>query len=176
MHLDMTKADRIMAILLALLGLAMLIGGYQMDRLEIRQIHPASIPGLVPMILGGLLVLCAFLLFSSAVEEAKQQDHDEAVELTEEDRKEKRALWRNLIMCALWSVVFALLLVGNMPFVIACGLYISVFYAIFATDEPVRSLQPKAIALLLVKAVALGAVASIAISSLFRYGFLVRLP
>ena len=40
----------------------MLAGGYAMDRLEFRQIHPASIPGLLPMILGAALMVCAVLL------------------------------------------------------------------------------------------------------------------
>ena len=56
--MQMAKADRVTAIVFLALGLAMLVGGWQMDRLEIRQIHPASIPGLLPMILGGLLALC----------------------------------------------------------------------------------------------------------------------
>ena len=47
--MTMAMADRLTAGLLFLLGLALLVGGYTMDRLEIRQIHPASIPGLVPI-------------------------------------------------------------------------------------------------------------------------------
>ena len=59
MRLDSARADQVTALVFFVLGVAMAIGGYTMDRLEVRQIHPASIPGLVPMILGGLLALCA---------------------------------------------------------------------------------------------------------------------
>ncbi|CAN0603617.1 unnamed protein product, partial [Ectocarpus sp. 12 AP-2014] len=50
MTFDGNTADRLTAVVLCLLGLAMTWGGFEMDRLEIRRIHPASIPGLVPMI------------------------------------------------------------------------------------------------------------------------------
>ena len=48
--MKMAMADRLTAIVLLVIGLALLVGGWTMDRLEVRQIHPASIPGLVPMI------------------------------------------------------------------------------------------------------------------------------
>ena len=62
MRFDTPAADRITAATLFALGAAMTWGGFVMDRLEIRQIHPASIPGLVPMILGAAMMLCATLL------------------------------------------------------------------------------------------------------------------
>ena len=40
----MAQADRIAAVVFLALGLAMLAGGWTMDRLEARRIHPASIP------------------------------------------------------------------------------------------------------------------------------------
>src|SRR6056297_2853194 len=58
MPFDSARADRITAFVFFVLGAAMTWGGYVMDRLEIRQIHPASIPGLVPMFLGVALMLC----------------------------------------------------------------------------------------------------------------------
>ncbi|MBD3625750.1 MAG: hypothetical protein HUJ24_10345, partial [Rhodobacteraceae bacterium] len=46
MRFDSPAADRVTAAVLFALGAGMSYGGYVMDRLEIRQIHPASIPGL----------------------------------------------------------------------------------------------------------------------------------
>ena len=58
----MKTADRITALVLVGLGVAMFWGGFVMDRLEVRQIHPASIPGLMPMGLGMLTVVCGVVL------------------------------------------------------------------------------------------------------------------
>ena len=44
MTFDGKMADRLTAIVLFGLGLAMAWGGFEMDRLEIRRIHPSSIP------------------------------------------------------------------------------------------------------------------------------------
>ena len=62
MRFDSPSADRLTAVAFFALGAAMAWGGFVMDRLEIRHIHPASIPGLVPMVLGGALMICAVLL------------------------------------------------------------------------------------------------------------------
>ena len=61
------RADVVTAIVLLALGLAMLMGGLGMDRLEIRQIHPLSIPGLVPIALGAALAISAVILLIGAV-------------------------------------------------------------------------------------------------------------
>ena len=51
------RADLITAIVLLALGLAVFYFSWTMDRLEVRRISPATIPGLVPMILGAALAL-----------------------------------------------------------------------------------------------------------------------
>ena len=56
MSLNSPVADRVTAAVLFLLGAGLSWGGFTMDRLEVRQIHPGSIPGLVPMILGVALM------------------------------------------------------------------------------------------------------------------------
>ena len=60
------RADRISAAVFFVIGGAMAYGGFVMDRLEIRQIHPASIPGLLPMVLGAALMICAAALYASS--------------------------------------------------------------------------------------------------------------
>ena len=166
MRFDSAAADRLTSVVLFALGAAMLIGGYTMDRLEIRQIHPASIPGLVPMILGGSLMLCAALLFTSAERRARggapeAGDGDGGVS------------WFNLLATAVLSTVFALVLVGRLPFVVSSALYITVFIAYFSWPRGADGAQKLKVSAL---AVTSGVVASASISLLFRYGFLVRLP
>ncbi len=160
------RADRIAALVFLALGIAMLVGGFRMDRLEIRQIHPASIPGLVPMILGGALALCAALLYAGA-----RTRNDERA--APEDGVARFSNWRDLLFTAVYSTVYALLLVGNMPFALATAIYILVFVAHFtwAPSAPwSRRIRQ------LVLAAAYAAVCAVSVAALFRYGFLVRLP
>lgn len=148
------------AIVLAVIGVAMFLGGYQMDRLEFRKIHPASIPGLVPMGLGLLLSLCAVLMFRSARASA-----DEELISTGKGGV--------LIWTALLCLIYALVLVGWLPFLAATFLFITLFVALFSWPAG-PELKPRLKSLAV--AVLFGAVMSVAISALFRYGFLVRLP
>ena len=72
MSLNSPVADRVTAAVLFLLGAGLSWGGFTMDRLEVRLIHPGSIPGLVPMILGVALMGCAILLFAGARDKARE--------------------------------------------------------------------------------------------------------
>lgn len=166
MRFDSAAADRLTSVVLFALGAAMLIGGYTMDRLEIRQIHPASIPGLVPMVLGGSLMLCAALLFTSAERRARGAA-PEAV------AGDSGVSWSNLLATAVLSTVFALVLVGRLPFFVSSALYITVFIAYFSWPRGAGGVQKLKVSAL---AVTSGVVASASIALLFRYGFLVRLP
>jgi putative tricarboxylic transport membrane protein len=160
MQFDSARADRIAALVLFALGLAMLISGYTMDRLEIRQIHPASIPGLVPIILGAVLALCAVLLYASA-------GSGRAAEAASPGG----ASWRDLGLALALCLVYALVLVGRVPFFWATTAFIAAFAAWFAWPDADGS-KLRTVA----RAMAFAVLASGAISALFRYGFLVRLP
>ncbi len=158
--MSMKKADMITALLLVVVALWLLVGGYRMDRLEIRQIHPASIPGLVPMILGVLLLVCAALLFGRA----RVGSDGAAIDFGNTGR----LIW-TAVLCLGYSVG----LIGHAPFWLATFLFVTAFVAVFSwgrDDNGSAKLRRIAIA------VVTGAVASGAISALFLYGFLVRLP
>jgi len=159
MSLNSPVADKVTAAVLFLLGAGMSWGGFTMDRLEMRDIHPGSIPGLVPIILGLALMGCAVLLFAGT--------RDKSREVAETGES-----WQDFAIAAAGSVVYAVAMVGNVPFVVATTIYIAAFVWWFtrpATDEAGGLRR-------VVIAVGFGAVVSVAISVLFRYGFLVRLP
>ncbi len=158
MRLDTARADRIAAAILCILGVAMLAGGYTMDRLPQRAIHPASIPGLVPMILGAVLALCAVLLFAGA----RDDPEPEAGSVS----------WRNLGLAVGLCLVYALGLVGRLPFFWATALFVAAFAALFAWPETQPAARPR----LGLVAALFGLAVAGALSVLFRYGFLVRLP
>lgn len=170
MTLENANADKWTSLVLFALGLAMLIGGYTMDRLEIRHIHPASIPGLVPIILGAAMMLCSALLFLSA-RKAHQAEGDA-------DGDASSASLANLGFTAFYSIIFALLLVGSMPFAVATAIYIAVFYLHFTWKAGVgnsdASLGRRAAHLAF--GIGFAIASAYAIASLFQYGFLVRLP
>lgn len=161
----MATADRVTAVVLFALGLAMTVGGWTMDRLEVRDIHPASIPGLVPMILGVLLALCALLLWRAA---SGDGDGESA-----ERRFMAEGSWMRLALTGGTCVVYALVLVGWLPFFWATALFVTVFALIFGwsgADDRRKQALTAGSALVLGVGVAFG------VSILFQEAFLVRLP
>lgn len=167
MRIDATTADRMTAIVLFALGSAMLIGGYQMDRLEIRQIHPASIPGLVPMGLGAAMALCAVLLYFSAVKSGEADSETESP-----------GSYKDLIVTTGMCLVYGAGLVGKAPFFLATAIFLFSFSSYFlwpSADDKSSESMPARIKFLAFNA-AFALIFAGAISALFRYGFLVRLP
>lgn len=159
----MAQADRFTAVILFALGIAMLVGGWTMDRLEIRQIHPASIPGLVPIILGVLLALCSVLLLISS--------------FSQDDRGDEMVFaggsWGRLGLTGLTCVVYAIGLVGWLSFTVATALFTFTFALIFSFPvERDRRAQATAAVSALILAVAV----SVGAAQMFEKLFLVRLP
>ena len=158
-------ADRVAAAVFFALGLAMAWGGFEMDRLEIRRIHPASIPGLVPMILGLCMMICAAFLGLGSL--AETNDDLPAPETMD------RGNWADFAFVAVWSCLFAVFLVGSMPFAAASAIYITVFSVWFLWPQQRESAGR---AKLLVLTLLYAGLMAAGISALFEYGFLVRLP
>ncbi|MEV8467550.1 tripartite tricarboxylate transporter TctB family protein [Fluviibacterium sp. DFM31] len=159
----MAQADRLTAVLLLVLGLALLVGGYTMDRLEIRQIHPASIPGLVPMILGVLLSICAILLYRTSYADVER---NAALVFT-------GGSWGRLATTAVICTLYALGLVGWLPYFWATFIFTLCFTLAFSFplggDRRAQAISVAA-GLVLAFGVALGS------ALLFEKLFLVRLP
>ena len=159
----MALADRLSAVVFIALGLALLIGGWTMDRLEIRQIHPASIPGLVPMILGLALLLCAGLLAQASFKPA--------------DRNEQRILlggsWSRLALSTALCLAYALILVGWLSYFWATLVFTFGFALVFSF--PVTgSRRDQAIAV--AGSLILGIAVAWCTAIMFEDLFLVRLP
>lgn len=158
--MKMKSADMVTGLVLIVLGIAMVWGGFVMDRLEIRRIHPASIPGLVPMGIGAAIALCGAGLFFTSWRGADK---------TRIDFGDIRILAWTAGLCS----VFALLLVGHLPFLVATFLFIAAATTRFGWKE---GLGLKGNQRQIIYAVMSGAVFSALITALFRYAFLVRLP
>lgn len=161
------RADLITAVVLVALGLAVVYFSWTMDRLEVRRIHPATIPGLVPLILGGALTLCGSLLFFRSV----RLDQPGA----------GAPLVRTLVS---WSairvatalglaLVYTLLLVGNLPFWLASSLFVFTFITLF---ETVLADHPGSLVRTLIWAGFVALIGGLGVYVVFDRIFLVRLP
>jgi hypothetical protein len=161
------RADLVTALLLVALGLAVSYFSWTMDRLEVRRINPATIPGLVPMILGAALTLCGALL---AVRSWRIDKKGGGAALL-------RALvsWQSMRVLAILALalVFTLVLMGRMPFWLAAGLFIFTFIVLF---ETAMADEPKPLVATLLWALGIAAAGGGGIWYVFERIFLVRLP
>jgi putative tricarboxylic transport membrane protein len=165
------RADIVMGVLLFVLAVAVIYRAWTMDRLEVRQIHPASVPGLTPGLLGIALGVASLLLLASGLRpqtSVRPAPGDAGPELP----ADPGALQRLLVAGAL-CLVYALGLIGSMPFWLATALFVTTFIAVFEWErggDPGRRLRRLAWAL------ALGLGTGLAVSYGFSDIFLVRLP
>lgn len=157
------RADLFTSVLFLALGLAMLYGGYTMDRLTIRQIHPMSIPGLVPMGLGVALAVCALVLMRGALA---------AGGLRARLALGEASGFVRLVLALGLCLAYPLVLIGLLPFWVATTLFVTAFIAVFEWTR--RSGRRHAIAL--ATALVQGALVGLVTAYVFSELFLVRLP
>ena len=162
--LSKRTADVAVATILLAIGIAMCVGGYTMDRLENRNIHPASVPGLVPMILGAVMALMSLMLIAGQIRAPRA-----AASAEDFSRDELARLAAVGALCLL----YALVLVGNVHFWLASSLFVGTFTALF---EPGEARTPRARAIRFAAIAVFAILIGWAIATLFETGFLVRLP
>jgi hypothetical protein len=165
------RADLITGVILVVFGLAALAESYGMPRLEERNINPWTVPGMVPGMLGIIIALLGAILALRSL--AAGALHPRSIVLSSEDETERKAgRWR-LRMCCLLCFVYAVVLVGHIPFWIATGIFVLTFIIVFewqANDE--RSARLRKLAF----AGGIAALAATIIPYTFETLFLVRLP
>lgn len=161
------RADLLTAIVLVVLGLAIFYLSWTMPRLEARRVHPATIPGLVPMFLSAGLVICGALLAwrSARIDSAGGWRGLLAVFGTRETQ-------RVLVVLAL-ALIHTLVLVGWLPFWAAAMTFIFAFIMVFETwlaDTPGNPVST------LLWAIGIAVLGGGGIYYVFERIFLVRLP
>ncbi|GGA36253.1 tripartite tricarboxylate transporter TctB family protein [Pelagibacterium lentulum] len=164
----MIKADLLAGLFFLIVGIAIFYLAWDMPRLETRRIHPATIPGLVPMLLGGSLALCGFLL---AVRAARVEPVRNSWAVLGRTLVNTEAI-RTFVLAAL-VLIYTLGLVGLVPFWLATGLFVFAFIMLYETVLA-ENAAPIARSVLwaLVQAIIVAAVVTL----VFERGFLVRLP
>ena len=161
------RADLLTAFVLVALGLGLFYLSWTMPRLENRHIHPATIPGLVPIILSAALILCGALLGLRSWRIEAEGGWRGLLGLFT-----ARQAVRVLVILGL-ALIHTLVLVGWLPFWAAAMLFIFAFIVIFETwmgDTPATPLSTLAWAL------AIAVVGGGGIYLVFERIFLVRLP
>ncbi|MDQ2082207.1 tripartite tricarboxylate transporter TctB family protein [Xanthobacteraceae bacterium Astr-EGSB] len=167
----LVRADLVTGAILAAFGLAAVAESYGMPRLAERNINPWTAPGVVPGMLGVIIALLGVILASRSL--FAGAFHPQPVALSPEDAAEQRAgRWR-LGMCSLLCFIYAVVLVGHIPFWLATGIFVLIFIIVFewqANDEqPVRMRK-------LAFAGGIALLAATIIPYAFQNLFLVRLP
>jgi hypothetical protein len=161
----MTKADLYSGIFFVLLGIATIEESYRMPRFEELGVNPYSVPGLVPGIIGAVILVLGLVLFGRSALRLRTAG-GAAGDLPNLSRN------RLLVTLAL-TLGYAAGLVGHIPFWLATFLFVTGFITVFEwqPDAPagVRARR-------LVAAVVIGAVVSATVTTVFRHLFLVQLP
>lgn len=143
-------SDRLQGVVWIAVAAAILYASWTMDRLERLGAKLYSAPGLVPGILGAVILLLGVML---------------TLRDTPGDPTVRRG-WGGTALVLALCLGYALGLVGNVPFWLATFLFVTVFIAVFEYPAARRmALAPL-----------YGALTSLLVSQLFEQVFYVRLP
>ena len=145
-------------------GLLILIGSWRMERFESMGAQLYAMPGFVPALLGGALVLLGLVLMLRGW----QRQRHEAPAPDNATRAEPLINGRIALTLAL-TLVYAALLIGRLPFWLATAVFVAAFVALYAPRE-------QALARRLVVALLAGLITSAVVTWVFQFIFLVRLP
>lgn len=164
------RADLYDALGWLVLGAALVIASWRMDRLEAQNINPVTVPGLLPGLLGlAMLGLGIVLGLRSWRRGALAQALAPRTEL---QRTERLRIWVVVGLCVGYSVV----LVGHgLPFWLASAIYVTASILILQRMSPEpqqRALTPR----VWLKAFVIGVLSAVITQLVFQEIFLVRLP
>lgn len=166
----MPKADFITSIVLVVFSIVVIVMSFQMPRFEHRGANPWSVPGIVPGILGVIIGLMGVGLLVRSI---KRKGYHLDIS------KEKLIDWFHksasirLLLTVLLTLIYGWGLIGSIPYFLATFLFITVFIIIFEYNR--RENKQRKIRKIIV-AVITGLVAAGAVSALFQYLFMIRLP
>jgi hypothetical protein len=151
-------------------GIAVLIGSVTMDRLERQNVNPYTVPGLLPGLLGLMMILLGGILALRSWRRGALRVPVPAV--TSDEREQRRRIWIVTVLCMGYAVV----LVGHgLPFWLASAIYVTGSILILqrlSRDEDERRYTVRGF----IKAVVIGLGSGVITSVVFQELFLVRMP
>lgn len=151
------------------LGLVVLIESWRMPRFEQLNVNPWSVPGLVPGLVGTVLLLLGTALLLRAVRDGALRDGGRLADELGFDAGARR----RTLLALLLTVGYAVGLVGHLPFRLATFLFVFAFVGVFRLK---REATVVAIARDLVLAALQAALAAWIVGFVFESLFYVRLP
>jgi len=166
----MIKADFLTGLFLILLSLYVLFESWRMPRLEHLQVHPLSVPGIVPAFLAVVLIVFGGILVIRSV---RAGGHRLGLTWAKARAGLSTPGNQRLLVTAILSIGYAGFLVGTIPYWLATGLFVLLFVVIF---EWKRGLTASGYAKLALVAGILAVVISAAVTCVFERIFLVTLP
>lgn len=166
----MVKKDFITSIVLTAFSISVIVLSYTMPRLERRNIDPFSAPGVVPGMIG-LILLCLSLIL--LVRSIKRGGYllftgDDA---TDGERHQGAAL--RVILTLVISLIYAIGFLGRLDYSVGTAIYIFCFISLFEYQPAIPPLKQKN---MFVMAILQAVTASLLITVVFRKLFLVDLP
>ena len=167
----MVKKDFITSIVLIAFSISVVVSSYTLPRLERRGIDPFSAPGVVPGMIGAILLCLSLSLFVRSLRKGGYHlfSPDEVVEPT---KRHPGAAGRVLLTLVI-SLIYAVGCLGRFDYSIITVVYIFSFICLFEYQPGQRlSDQKTMFGLALLQAV----IASLLITVVFRHLFLVDLP
>jgi len=151
-------------------GTAVLIGSLTMDRLEQQHINPYTVPGLLPALLGIVMIVLGCILAVRSWRRGALRVT--AAPAAADEREQRRRIWIVIALCSVYCVV----LIGHgLPFWLASTIYVTGSILVLqrlSRDEQTRRLSAKAV----IQALVIGLSAALITHVVFQDLFLVRLP
>jgi hypothetical protein len=150
-------------------GIAVLALSWRMDRLEAQHINPYTVPGLLPGLLGIVMILLGGLLALRSWRRGGRFVGGPAFAMSGESA-------RRLLLVVGLIVAYTVVLLGRgLPFWLGAAIYVTA--SIILLQAPQRAAEERRLTTVeVVKAVAIGLAAGWVITWVFQDAFLVRLP
>ena len=152
------------------LGVAVLIGSFTMDRLERQGVNPYTVPGLLPGLLGIAMMALGGIL---ALRSLSRGALDAGPPQTDAHGRER---WRRIWVVTGLCVGYCVVLIGHgLPFWLSSTIYVTASILILqrmSRDPAVRRQTPRA----WVIALTIGFCSSLVTHLVFQELFLVRMP
>lgn len=165
----MVKKDFITSIVLIVFSLSVIVQSYTMDRLEHRSIDPFSAPGVVPGMIGAILLCLALVLFFRSIRHGGYLLFGTGKATQTLDQGAVKRVLLTLVL----SLIYAVGLLGRIDYTLATVIYVFSFIVLFEfrTGLPLGS-QKRVFLYALLQAV----ITAVLITLVFRKLFLVDLP
>ena len=167
----MVKKDFITSIVLIVFSISVIVSSYTMDRLEHRSIDPFSAPGVVPGMIGLILLCLSLTLFARSLKKGGYRLFSREGEADGRIKHEGAA--KRVLLTLIISLIYAVGFLGRIDYTLATLLYIFAFIIIFEYRWRVPLAEQKRV---VAGALLQALLAAMTISLVFRKLFLVDLP